>query len=34
MIILHAFRKKGQETPRQEIETAERYMSDFLERER
>ena len=33
-IILHAFRKKGQKTPRKEIETAERRMKRFLEGER
>ena len=32
-IILHAFTKKRNETERRHIETAERHMSDFLERE-
>ena len=33
-IILHAFRKKGQKTPRRHIETAERRMAEFLEGEK
>jgi phage-related protein len=33
MIVLHAFRKKSGKTPAQEIATAERRMSEFLERE-
>jgi phage-related protein len=33
-IILHVFRKKGYETPKKHIATAERRMFDFLERER
>lgn len=32
-IILHAFRKKGQKTPRRHIETVERRMAEFLEGE-
>jgi phage-related protein len=31
-IILHAFRKKSQKTPRREITTAEQRMAEFLER--
>jgi len=33
-IILHAFRKKGQKTPRRHIKTAERRMAEFLEGEK
>lgn len=32
IILLHAFKKKTQELPEQEIERAERNMQDFLER--
>lgn len=32
-IVLHAFRKKSQKTPRREIAVAERRMAEFLERE-
>lgn len=32
-VILHAFRKKSQKTPAREINTAERRMANFLERE-
>ena len=33
-IVLHGHRKKGRKAPRNEIETALRRWSDFLERER
>ena len=33
IIILHAYRKKGQKAPRKEINTALRRMSDWLERD-
>jgi phage-related protein len=33
-VILHAFRKKTQKTPRREIAIAERRMKEFLEEER
>lgn len=32
-VLLHAFRKKSQRTPRQELETAEARMKDYLERD-
>lgn len=32
-VILHGFRKQTQKTPAREIETAERRMADFLERQ-
>jgi phage-related protein len=31
-ILLHGFQKKTQKTPTKELETAQRYMDDFLER--
>lgn len=33
-VLLHAYRKKGQKTPRREIETAQRRWADFMEGER
>ena len=33
-VILHAYRKKSQKTPRREIETARRRLTDYRERER
>jgi phage-related protein len=33
-IVVHGYRKKGQKAPKQEIQTAQRRMSDFLERQR
>jgi len=32
-VILHGFRKQTRKTPAREIETAERRMADFLERQ-
>lgn len=34
LVLLHAYRKKGQKTPRHEIETAWRRWADLKERER
>jgi phage-related protein len=31
-ILLHGFQKKSQKTPTKELETAQKYMKDFLER--
>jgi phage-related protein len=33
-IVLHAFRKKGRKTPKEDIAIAEKRMFDFLERDR
>jgi phage-related protein len=32
MVLVHGFQKKTQETPRREIEIAERRMQDFIAR--